>query len=50
VRNTETNVIRTSESNAEGIYIVPNLIPGTYTLSARRPRDPGPGHGSGGPD
>ncbi|MCC6860766.1 MAG: carboxypeptidase regulatory-like domain-containing protein [Bryobacterales bacterium] len=34
VKNTDTNVIRTSESNAEGIYTIPNLIPGTYTLSA----------------
>ena len=34
VRNEGTNVARTTQSNAEGRYFLPDLIPGTYSLSA----------------
>lgn len=32
VQNNDTNVVRTTQSNAEGIYSVPSLIPGNYTV------------------
>lgn len=32
--NVDTNVKRTTQSNSEGLYIIPNLIPGNYTLHA----------------
>ena len=34
VKNSETNVARATTSNAEGIYIIANLIPGPYKLTA----------------
>jgi len=34
VKNVETNVARSTVANAEGIYAITNLIPGSYTLSA----------------
>lgn len=34
VVNTETNVARSATANAEGIYVITNLIPGSYKLSA----------------
>ncbi len=34
VKNTETNVARSATANAEGIYAITNLIPGSYKLSA----------------
>lgn len=34
VRNVETNVTRTATTNSEGLYIITNLIPGTYALTA----------------
>ncbi len=34
VLNTETNVARTATANPEGIYVITNLIPGSYKLSA----------------
>ncbi|MCC6342655.1 MAG: carboxypeptidase regulatory-like domain-containing protein [Bryobacterales bacterium] len=34
VVNTETNVARGATANAEGIYVITNLIPGSYKLSA----------------
>ena len=34
VKNAETNVARSTVANAEGIYAITNLIPGSYTLSA----------------
>lgn len=35
IQNVETNVVRTTESNPEGYFTVPNLIPGRYSLSAK---------------
>ncbi|HZT28817.1 MAG TPA: TonB-dependent receptor [Bryobacteraceae bacterium] len=34
VVDTDTNVARTTQSNAEGFYSVPNLIPGRYKVTA----------------
>lgn len=34
VQNTDTNVVRSSQSNAAGYFTVPNLIPGRYALTA----------------
>lgn len=34
VKNVATNVTATTETNAEGRFTVPNLIPGAYTLTA----------------
>ena len=34
-KNDDTNVVRTTQSNSEGLYVIPNLIPGKYTLSAQ---------------
>ena len=34
-RNNDTNVLRRTQSNAEGLYTIPNLIPGNYTLSVQ---------------
>ncbi|MCC6862615.1 MAG: TonB-dependent receptor, partial [Bryobacterales bacterium] len=31
----DTNVVRTTQSNAEGLYTIPNLIPGNYTLTTQ---------------
>src|SRR4029079_10392102 len=36
VRNVETNVVTRAQSNAEGIYFVPALPPGTYELTAEK--------------
>ncbi|MCC6861159.1 MAG: carboxypeptidase regulatory-like domain-containing protein [Bryobacterales bacterium] len=33
-KNVQTNVTRTTQSNAEGRYSITNLIPGTYNLTA----------------
>lgn len=35
-RNVETNVETTGVSNGDGIYLVPNLPPGTYALTFRK--------------
>ncbi len=35
VKNTQTNVVRTTLSNSEGRYSVPNLIPGTYDVTSQ---------------
>ncbi|MCC6367704.1 MAG: TonB-dependent receptor [Bryobacterales bacterium] len=35
VTNTGTNVTRAATSNAEGLYVITDLIPGRYSLSAR---------------
>jgi Carboxypeptidase regulatory-like domain len=35
-RNVDTNVETTSVTNGDGIYLVPNLAPGTYALTFRR--------------
>lgn len=35
VKNSETNVVRSAQSNAEGLYTIPNLIPGSYTITAQ---------------
>ena len=35
-RNTETNAETTAITNADGIYVLPNLPPGTYALSFRK--------------
>ncbi|MCC6861925.1 MAG: carboxypeptidase regulatory-like domain-containing protein, partial [Bryobacterales bacterium] len=34
-KNNDTNVVRTTQSNAEGLYTIPNLIPGNYTLTTQ---------------
>lgn len=34
LKNTATNVVVKTETNADGRYLIANLIPGTYTLSA----------------
>src|SRR6201988_386497 len=34
VKNTATNISTTVNTNDEGVYIFPALIPGTYTVSA----------------
>ena len=34
-KNNDTNVLRTTQSNAEGLYTIPNLIPGNYTLTVQ---------------
>jgi hypothetical protein len=33
--NTETNITRRTETNSEGIYSIPGLLPGVYKLTAR---------------
>jgi carboxypeptidase family protein len=35
-RNVGTNATTTSVTNADGIYVVPNLLPGTYALTFQR--------------
>jgi len=35
-RNVDTNVVTTGASNEDGIYLVPNLPPGTYALTFRK--------------
>src|SRR5437016_11682357 len=35
-RNTETGAQRTAATRADGSYILPGLVPGTYDLSVRR--------------
>lgn len=35
VQNTQTNVSSTTTTNSEGYFVIPNLIPGQYSLSAR---------------
>jgi len=35
-RNVDTNVETTAVSNGDGIYLVPNLPPGTYELTFRK--------------
>ena len=35
VKNVNTNVVQTTQTNAEGLYTVTNLIPGAYTLTAQ---------------
>jgi transcriptional regulator of nitric oxide reductase len=35
VTNIDTNVSRTATSNAEGLYVLTDLIPGRYSLSAK---------------
>jgi hypothetical protein len=35
-RNVDTNVETTGVSNGDGIYLVPNLVPGTYALTFRK--------------
>ncbi|HZT29021.1 MAG TPA: TonB-dependent receptor [Bryobacteraceae bacterium] len=35
VQNNDTNVVRTTQSNPDGFYSVPNLIPGNYTVTAQ---------------
>src|ERR1700693_1178168 len=37
IRSIETGVEVVSESNGDGLYITPNLIPGSYLLSAAKP-------------
>jgi hypothetical protein len=37
VRNAETGVVRNSITNAEGVYSVPGLEPGTYAIKAALP-------------
>ncbi len=34
VTNTETNVVRTSQTNSDGAYSFPALVPGTYNVQA----------------
>jgi hypothetical protein len=36
VRSSDTGVELASESNGEGLYVTPSLIPGSYTLTATR--------------
>jgi hypothetical protein len=37
IRSSETGVEVATESNGDGLYITPNLIPGSYMLSATKP-------------
>ncbi len=37
LRNTETGVIRTIQTNGVGIYVFPSVLPGTYALSVKKP-------------
>ena len=37
IRNVETGIVTVTQTNAAGIYSIPNLLPGQYTISARRP-------------
>ena len=37
IRNTDTNVAQTTTSNGEGLFSVPDLIPGNYTVTAESP-------------
>lgn len=34
VRNVDTGVVRNTTTNAQGYYVVPNLIPGNYEVEA----------------
>lgn len=34
-RNTQTGITRSASTNAEGAYILPGLVPGTYDMTAR---------------
>jgi len=33
IRNTETNIARTMQSNLEGVYVLTNLVPGPYEMT-----------------
>ena len=35
VRNEKTNVDRTTETNSEGVFVVTNLLPATYTITGK---------------
>ena len=37
IRNTATGVVRTVTSNADGVYVAPNLDPGDYDVTATAP-------------
>jgi hypothetical protein len=37
IRSSETGVEVVTESNGDGLYITPNLVPGSYLLSATKP-------------
>jgi Carboxypeptidase regulatory-like domain/TonB dependent receptor-like, beta-barrel/TonB-dependent Receptor Plug Domain len=37
IRNTDTNIVRSSQTNNEGSYTVTNLPPGPYELTAEKP-------------
>ena len=37
VRNVATNEVRTDKSSSQGIYRVPNLLPGTYEVRVEQP-------------
>ncbi len=36
-RHTDTNVVRTTQSNTDGLFTIPNLIPGNYSVTAQSP-------------
>jgi len=37
LRNTETNIARSMQTNADGYYTLTNIPPGTYDLTAEKP-------------
>lgn len=36
VKNTETAILRSLDADNDGIYMAPNLVPGTYEISASK--------------
>ncbi len=36
VKNSETAILRSVDADSEGIYAAPNLVPGTYAISASK--------------
>jgi hypothetical protein len=37
VTNTETSVSRTTATNTSGLYVFPDLVPGTYSVKVQNP-------------
>ena len=36
IRNTDTNIVTSTQTNSEGIYVIPSLNPGNYVMSVTK--------------